>query len=169
MERGEVRQSQTIYLLICDEGRVWWSKEKAELQAVLGRFQGQGLTLPHHEILEITVSRELVERLHTLKCPAIEPQPLDEVQKGQLRSHRLDRDRFLKNRPQWHIDDGLRVFVVFMSDGTCEWCPSGNAIQGDIDRSLNPSTFLSGPLRLNLTMEQDADLMAFVDWASDNF
>jgi hypothetical protein len=63
----------------------------------------------------------------------------------------------------WHEN---RVFTL-LCDGEypSQWCSSGNAIMQIYE--AHPSAYLTGPLRIELTSEQDALFAAFMDFNLD--
>ncbi len=157
----------TLYLLVRDEQSVQWSINRDELEQTLTSVLSDGGSFVHNAALRLDVSLELAQGLSSLSCPETEP-PVTfgaqaraslERQREQSRAHHA-------SEPEWLTHDGLRVFVAFLANGACRWSPSGNNIEGIIARSPAGS-FLSGALRLELTEEQEVDLLAHFKWAAD--
>lgn len=156
--------TSTIYLLFNGEPNVCWSFDRAALERALVE-QPDCYLLPH--VKELTLEDSLAQALreregpeHLLRNP--------HVAFSRVPEHHFESTRqFIAHPPEWSKAEGLRVFVIFKTDGSAYWSPSGNNLNSISERA--PSRYLGNALRVDLTPDEYVRIDGYFDWVTDNF
>lgn len=146
-----------MYILPFNIQDVQFSLDKAVLEKSLSKEKG----LPYNGILEVKIEDSLAEQLQN---PFV---PEKTYQRTIPSSYYEDAQRFLDNPPDWHKEDGTRIYIIFDKLQRCFWSPSGNNLNSFQTRS--PERYLSQAIRVGLTDEQYVKLMGYFEWSCDNF
>lgn len=147
-----------LYLLPYDVQEVAYSFNNHNLSNIINSIKD----LPFKEILSIDIEDELANGL--LEFSDLDFQPCNNNVPEKYYQRQKD---FLDNPPEWHYNDGMRIYVIFDINKKCYWCTSANNLNSYFER--NPERYLCKAIRVELSREQYISLYGYIDYCIDNF
>lgn len=148
---------KNIYLLPFDVSTVKYSFDKKVLESDILNEKG----LPSNKILDLEIEDELASKL-------MSPYIVEKTNPYHIEKSYYDKVRnFLQSPPQWFLESGKRIYVIFDIYQRCFWSPSGNNLNSI--KKGNPDFYLSDAIRVELDEETYINLSAYFEWSCDNF
>lgn len=118
-------------------------------------------------ILELSVEDDLLSFLKMKNLL------IDNVWSHQSKLSNIDQqyftkvEKFLENPPEWHIKDGMRIFIILDKTGRCIWSPSENNLKSIKERS--EEFFITEPIRVELDRKTYINMMSCFEHEADSF
>jgi hypothetical protein len=150
-----------IFVLFNGDTNMCWFLDKNHAQQVLDN-NVNNFCFP--ELTSVMIEEDLYEKLKPLQA-----------QGSQINSHfnvtKVPESYFVKEKQKelasWRIQEGFRMYMMFIKTGKAVFSPSGNNLESFYEE--NPDEYLAKPFRVELSYINEAKILACFEWACDCF